>query len=226
MLTNLSPLVSKQFTRIFAAAAILGALSAPAFAQGSMTVPGAPSDMGAQHNYNTQTTDDSATSSAAGSDEAATAVKHSKHAKSGTTPVKYAHGTPPTQEQMQNEVETRIHTLHDKLGITAAQESEWSDVAQAMRSNESSMGSLIQARHTSGATMTAVDDLESYQKIAQAHADGLGKVISAFQTLYEDMSDDQKKNADEVFGKFEGHRGMSKASVKSSSAPKSKSVTH
>ena len=47
--------------------------------------------------------------------------------------------------------------------------------------------------------MTAVQDLELYQKYAQAHVDGLKNLISSFDALYKSMPDDQKKNADEVF---------------------------
>ena len=119
-------------------------------------------------------------------------------------------------KSMEDQVETRIKTLHDKLGITADQETEWNDVAQTMRDNEANIKTLIDARHQSAATMTAVEDLESYQKIAQAHADGLSKVAAAFGPVYESMSDDQKKNADEVFGRFEGHRGASTAAKASS----------
>jgi hypothetical protein len=47
--------------------------------------------------------------------------------------------------------------------------------------------------------MTAVDDLKSYQKHAQAHVDGLKNLIASFATLYAAMSDDQKRIADDVF---------------------------
>jgi len=104
-------------------------------------------------------------------------------------------------------VETRIKTLHDKLKITADQDAEWQAVAQTMRENEAEISQLIEARHQDPQSMTAVDDLQSYQKIAQAHADGLKKMSSSFEALYNDMSDDQKKNADQVFGSFEGHHG-------------------
>jgi hypothetical protein len=116
-------------------------------------------------------------------------------------------------EDAAQRLETRIQTLHDKLKITPEQESEWGDVAQAMRDNESGIGEQIEARQAGSKTMSAVEDLQSYQKIAQAHADGMTKVISSFSTLYDDMSDDQKKNADQVFGQYEGHRGMAKASA-------------
>jgi hypothetical protein len=101
-------------------------------------------------------------------------------------------------------VEQRIKTLHAKLKITSDQETDWNTVAQTMRDNETNIDQLIKARHANAASMTAIDDLQTYQQIAQAHADGLQKMASSFKTLYGDMSDDQKKNADTVFGSFEG----------------------
>jgi periplasmic protein CpxP/Spy len=47
--------------------------------------------------------------------------------------------------------------------------------------------------------MSAVEDLKTYQKFAQAHVDGLKNLISAFGTLYDAMPDAQKKIADKVF---------------------------
>jgi Skp family chaperone for outer membrane proteins len=105
------------------------------------------------------------------------------------------------------DVETRIKNLHDKLNISADQEDAWTGVAQAMRDDEAATKALVDDRHQNAATMTAIEDLESYQKIVQSHVDGLSKLITAFEPLYNSMSEDQKKNADEVFGRFEGHRG-------------------
>jgi len=96
-------------------------------------------------------------------------------------------------------VETRIKSLHDQLKITPAQESQWAAVAQAMRDSANQMQTLVQQRAQKVKTMTAVDDLRSYQAIAQAHLDGLNKLVPAFETLYASMSDAQKKNADIVF---------------------------
>ena len=47
--------------------------------------------------------------------------------------------------------------------------------------------------------MTAVDDLKTYQKFAQAHVDGLKNLLSHFEAFYAAMPDAQKKIADEVF---------------------------
>jgi protein CpxP len=97
-------------------------------------------------------------------------------------------------------VEQRIKDLHAALKITADQETKWNEVAQDMRENAAAMDKLIAAtRTTPPQTMSAVDDLKTYQKIAQAHVDGLKNLISSFEKLYAAMPDAQKKIADEVF---------------------------
>jgi protein CpxP len=97
-------------------------------------------------------------------------------------------------------VEQRITDLHAALKITADEEKNWNGVAQAMRENARAMDTLVAAnRTTPPQSMSAVEDLKTYQKFAQAHVDGLKNLISAFGTLYDAMPDAQKKNADKVF---------------------------
>lgn len=99
-------------------------------------------------------------------------------------------------------VETRINALHVKLHITGTQEAQWTVVAQAMRDNAKDMDALINER-SAAKSMTAIDDLQSYQKLAEAHDNSLKKFIPLFQMLYDGMSDDQKKIADQVFAGHE-----------------------
>jgi len=97
-------------------------------------------------------------------------------------------------------VEQRITDLHAALKITPAQDAQWNAVAQAMRQNAANMDKLVASnRTTPPQNMTAVEDLKTYQKFAQAHVDGLKNLISSFGTLYDAMTDTQKKNADQVF---------------------------
>ncbi|MGA3003794.1 MAG: Spy/CpxP family protein refolding chaperone [Acetobacteraceae bacterium] len=97
-------------------------------------------------------------------------------------------------------VEQRITTLHAALKITPAEDAKWNAVAQAMRENASNMDQLIaENRKTAPQDMSAVDDLTTYQKFAQAHVDGLKNLISSFTALYSAMPDAQKKVADTVF---------------------------
>jgi hypothetical protein len=97
-------------------------------------------------------------------------------------------------------VEERITNLHAALKITPDEETKWNGVAQAMRENAATMDKLVASnRTTPPQNMSAVDDLTTYEKFAQAHVDGLKNLISSFKTLYTAMPDAQKKNADEVF---------------------------
>ncbi len=96
-------------------------------------------------------------------------------------------------------VEARIKSLHDQLKITAAQEPQWSAVAAAMRDNEKAVAALVAERAKKSKTMSAIDNLRSYQAIAKAHLDGIEKLLPAFEALYAVMPDAQKKLADEVF---------------------------
>ena len=98
-------------------------------------------------------------------------------------------------------VEQRIKTLHDQLKITAAEEPQWSAVAQAMRDDAQEVGALIHERRQKAATMNAVDDLRAYQAITEAHARGVANLVVAFEALYAVMPPEQQKNADAVFAK-------------------------
>ena len=97
-------------------------------------------------------------------------------------------------------VESRISDLHKKLRITADQQDLWNDMAQVMRANAKKMRDNVSERSSRLKTMNAVDDLRSYQQITDEHADGLKRLLPAFEALYAKMSPAQQKNADHVFG--------------------------
>jgi protein CpxP len=108
-------------------------------------------------------------------------------------------------------VEQRITNLHAALKITAEQGTQWNAVAQAMRENAANMDKLVAAdRTTAPQNMSAVEDLKSYQKFAQAHVDGLKNLIASFDKLYAAMPDAQKKVADGVFNTSRGGNSASK----------------
>jgi hypothetical protein len=103
------------------------------------------------------------------------------------------HGTPIKR------VEAQIKRLHSELKITSAQSSQWDTVAEAMRDQAAEMEELEQKRQANRASMTAIDDLKSYQAIAEAHAKEMDKLVPAFEALYDKMSPEQQKTADAVF---------------------------
>jgi hypothetical protein len=94
-------------------------------------------------------------------------------------------------------VEARIKKLHGDLHITAAQEAQWTNVAQMMRDNAKAMADVHTADDAK--RLGAVGELKSYATVIDAHADGVHKFIPVFQVLYDSMSDAQKKTADDVF---------------------------
>jgi protein CpxP len=142
---------------------------------------------------------------AARADSASTAPSHMTQAAAPQK--KVAAGAMATKAET---VEQRISSLHTALKITPQEEADWTSVAQAMRENAAAMQKLA-ADNTVQApqSMTAVDDLKTYQKFAQAHVDGLKNLTSSFETLYNSMPDAQKKVADQVF-QSSRHQGASK----------------
>jgi hypothetical protein len=108
-------------------------------------------------------------------------------------------------------VEQRIASLHASLGITAGEEADWNGVTKAMRENAVVMEKLIAEKSAKDpASMTAVDDLMTYEKFARAHVEGLKSLTASFTTLYQTMPDAQKKVADGVFQNF-GHAKITAA---------------
>ncbi len=100
-------------------------------------------------------------------------------------------------------IEQRIAALRAKLKITPAETSAFDDFAGVMRENASHMETLVQQRRAALASATAVDDMRSYQGMAQAHVDDLNRLVPAFERLYETLSPDQKKLADRSFHDFQ-----------------------
>lgn len=102
-------------------------------------------------------------------------------------------------------IEQRIASLHASLGITAGEEADWNGVTKAMRANAVVMQKLVAEKASKDpASITAVDDLTTYETLARAHVEGLKDLTASFATLYRSMPDAQKKVADGVFQNF-GH---------------------
>jgi periplasmic protein CpxP/Spy len=68
-----------------------------------------------------------------------------------------------------------------------------------MRDNARDMDEAVEQRAQQFPTMTAVENMQSYEKLAENHVQHLQKLIPAFQSLYDAMSPEQKKTADQVF---------------------------
>jgi len=110
-----------------------------------------------------------------------------------------ATGAPAPSKDIQAKVEAHIKQLHAQLKITQAEDKDWQQFADVMRSNASDMQAAMQEREQQYPQMNALQNMESYQKLAETHAEHLQKLVSAFQTLYNALPDEQKKVADQVF---------------------------
>jgi LTXXQ motif family protein len=96
-------------------------------------------------------------------------------------------------------VEARIKELHRRLHITSAQQAQWDKLVQVMRDNAKAMNDLQEQRKQDAKSMTAVTAVKSYQAVIEAHEAGMAKFVPAFESLYDSMSDAQKKAADAMF---------------------------
>lgn len=108
---------------------------------------------------------------------------------------------PPTASQPRGPaaaVEARIADLHRKLHITPSQQAQFDGFADVMRANAKSMQDLFQQR-AQHRDRTAPGQLHWYAQLATAHAEATNKLIPVFDTLYQSLTDKQKKAADAAF---------------------------
>ena len=107
-----------------------------------------------------------------------------------------------------DQLDLRIKDLHARLKITPAQEPQWTAFTNVMRANATRMGEMYQSGNPQ--TMTAMDTLRHYAKIAQAHSEEITNLVAPFKALYDSMTPGQQKIADEAlhsFGRREQMRG-------------------
>jgi Spy/CpxP family protein refolding chaperone len=104
-------------------------------------------------------------------------------------------------------VEGRIAYMWAELRITPAQQAQWDQVATAMRAQAAKMDEMArQMRGRRDQPSNAIDQLDRRAQMAEMHATNAKAFAAAFKPLYDSLSDDQKKSADELFGR-RGHGG-------------------
>jgi protein CpxP len=108
-------------------------------------------------------------------------------------------GHPVAGKTAKERVEQRIKELYSQLHITPAERPKWDQFAQVMRDNARDMDQAYAQRVEQFQSMTALQNMQSYEQIAMEHAQNLQKLVPAFQDLYNAMPDQQKQLADQVF---------------------------
>ena len=89
--------------------------------------------------------------------------------------------------------------MHDDLQITPAQEAQWKRYVAVVHQNARDMQRAFAERARQLRSMTAVANLKSYERLAEAHVARLKRLVPAFEKLYASMTAKQKLNADEMF---------------------------
>ena len=105
----------------------------------------------------------------------------------------------PADNSVEARVDAFIKKLHAQLHITAAEKAEWKEFTAVMRQNARHMERAFNKRMRELDTMNAVDSLKSYERLAEAHAQRLKRLVPAFEKLYAALPLKQKKLADKVF---------------------------
>ena len=78
-------------------------------------------------------------------------------------------GHPVAGKNAQERVENRIKELHAQLHITPAEQPQWEQFAQVMRENARDMDQEFMQRAQQFLTMNAVQNMRSYEQIAEEH---------------------------------------------------------
>jgi periplasmic protein CpxP/Spy len=117
-------------------------------------------------------------------------------ATAGASPMA-SHAVP--GDSAEQRVEEHIRLLHTQLRITPAEQSQWDQFANVMRENARDMDQQFAQRAQQYQTMNALQNMQSYEQIAEAHAQHLQKLVPAFGSLYDAMPAQQKQLADQVF---------------------------
>jgi peptidoglycan hydrolase-like protein with peptidoglycan-binding domain len=101
-------------------------------------------------------------------------------------------------------VEGRIAFLRTELKITDTQASVWNGFADALRANAKKLGE-VRSTMMSQQASTLADRLALQEQWLSARLEGTRSIKSAVTSLYEALSDEQKKAADELLAP---HMGM------------------
>jgi hypothetical protein len=102
------------------------------------------------------------------------------------------------RQERPNRIEGRIAFLRTELQITQGQAQLWEAVANALRENDRAMRDAFAQRPARDDAATVLDRLERRQKFAELQAASTARLRNAVAPLYAALSDDQKKNADQL----------------------------
>lgn len=104
-------------------------------------------------------------------------------------------------------IEGRLAFLETELKITDAQAPQWNAFADVLRQQDKARRERReQHRASRNADSTALERFERRQQASEAHAEELKSFLAAFRPLYAALDEQQKKTADDLFGRSHRHR--------------------
>jgi protein CpxP len=101
-------------------------------------------------------------------------------------------------------VDGRIAFLKAELKITPAQESQWQQMAAAMRDNAQALDQAITTARQDRGAMDAVQRIALRGQFAKVRADNDARLLAAFKPLYTSLSPEQQQVANQL---VEAHHG-------------------
>ena len=110
-------------------------------------------------------------------------------------------------------IEGRLAFLKTELKITDAQTRQWEALAAIMRQQDQARRDQMrqvreEREQRRDRPMSAVERFELRERMSAAQLERSKQFLAAFKPLYEQLSDEQKKTADELFAsRMGGHRG-------------------
>jgi periplasmic protein CpxP/Spy len=118
------------------------------------------------------------------------------------TPMRYHHARMlPSQL-----IDGRVAFLKAELKITPAQETQWQQVATAMRENANALDQVMAGARQQRGTMDAVQRLALRGQLAKVRADNDARLLTAFKPLYASLSPEQQQVANALVGEHHGWR--------------------
>jgi hypothetical protein len=118
-----------------------------------------------------------------------------------TTTAPQDQATPTHRFEPGRHIEGRIAFLKAELKITDGQAPLFERVAQAMRDNAKDVAQLHEQRRADrDKPKSAIESLEGRARFGELRTQQAQRFLAAFKPLYDGLSDQQKKTADELLG--------------------------
>jgi hypothetical protein len=97
-------------------------------------------------------------------------------------------------------MEGQLAYIKAEIGVTDAEQPAWDGYANAVKARTSTMRDIHQAMWKAMQTGSAIERLEARTQAMQSMVDSMKAIKPALETLYNGLSEDQKRKADLLLG--------------------------